>query len=275
MARARNIKPGLFENEILGQADPLLTILFVSLWCLADREGRLEDRPEKIRKFAFGYRDEKDINVERSLNELQRSGFIIRYEVDETKIIQVKKFKEHQTPHMHEKKSVLPPCDDKSLIRKDADKCTVQAPHINGASTIVKRSDSLIPDTGYLIPDNRYPIPNTKAKTRQKLPDMDFEKFWQLFPKREGANKTQTFRVWQKNLNNGVSQDEMLRGADRYRLYCIAENKEPKFILAGSTFLGPDLHYTLPWIANGNSKADMFDKWLTGSGGGQNDIIDI
>ncbi len=77
MPRARNIKPGLFSNEILGTADPLLTILFTSLWCLADKAGRLEDRPERIKAQTFPYRE--GINIERSLFELQRMGFIIRY----------------------------------------------------------------------------------------------------------------------------------------------------------------------------------------------------
>ena len=49
MARSRNIKPSLFKNEVLGVADPLYTILFEGLWVLADREGRLEDRPLRIK----------------------------------------------------------------------------------------------------------------------------------------------------------------------------------------------------------------------------------
>ena len=54
--RARNLKPGLFKNEILGSADALLTILFEGLWCMADREGRLEDRPLRICAVIFPYR---------------------------------------------------------------------------------------------------------------------------------------------------------------------------------------------------------------------------
>ena len=48
MARARNIKPGFFANENLAECDPLARLLFAGLWCLADREGRLEDRPKRI-----------------------------------------------------------------------------------------------------------------------------------------------------------------------------------------------------------------------------------
>ena len=48
MARARNIKPALFKNEVLGVADPIATLLFIGLWTLADRRGILEDRPLQI-----------------------------------------------------------------------------------------------------------------------------------------------------------------------------------------------------------------------------------
>ena len=50
MARARNIKPGFFDNETLGELPALTRLLFIGLWCLADREGRLQDRPKRIKK---------------------------------------------------------------------------------------------------------------------------------------------------------------------------------------------------------------------------------
>lgn len=265
MPRARNIKPAIFKNEILGTADPNLTLLFISLWCLADREGRLEDRPERIKAETFPYR--MGVAIERSLNELQRSGFIIRYKVGDLKVIQVTEFCKHQSPHHTEKKSVLPPCDAKALILKTDGEVPVKTPLVVRDLPVVERSDSLIPDS--LIPD--YLIPE-KAPTR-KQEDREFEYFWTIYPKRPGANKTQAFRVWQANLKKGVSSTDMLRGADRYLKHCQAEGKEPKYILQAATFLGPDQHYALEWKA-GSSKADTFDNWLTG-GGGSNDIIDI
>jgi hypothetical protein len=107
MARARNIKPALFKNELLGQADPLLTILFTSLWCLADREGRLEDRPLRIKAETFPYRDGIDMNG--MLAFLEENEFIERYEVAGQKYIQITKFAQHQTPHHMEVGSVIPP----------------------------------------------------------------------------------------------------------------------------------------------------------------------
>lgn len=106
MARARNIKPSLFKNEVLGVADPLLTILFTSLWCLADKRGRLEDRPLRIKAETFPYREGVDING--YLTELSRLEFIHRYVVDGLAIIQIINFEKHQNPHHTEKESELP-----------------------------------------------------------------------------------------------------------------------------------------------------------------------
>lgn len=106
MARARNIKPSLFKNEVLGVADPLLTILFEGLWCLADCNGVLEDRPLRIKAEIFPYREISDLNI--FLQELEMMGFITRYSHAKTALIQVNKFIEHQKPHPTEKGSGYP-----------------------------------------------------------------------------------------------------------------------------------------------------------------------
>lgn len=109
MARTRSIKPGFFDNEILGGLAPLTRLLFIGLWCQADREGRLEDRPRKLKKTILGYDDLTAEDVDNMLSELDSSGFIIRYQVEETQYIQVINFVKHQNPHMKEKASEIPP----------------------------------------------------------------------------------------------------------------------------------------------------------------------
>jgi len=148
MARARNIKPSIFKNELLGEGDPLLTILFAGLWCLADREGRLEDRPLRIKAEIFPYRNLPEFNG--YLTELERLDFIQRYVVNGQAIIQVKNFKRHQNPHKTEKASELPKYQEKS----DGCTTTVKTPLNNGEETEAAR---LIPDSGFLIPDSGLP----------------------------------------------------------------------------------------------------------------------
>jgi hypothetical protein len=110
VARARNIKPGFFKNEVLGVADPLYSLLFEGLWVLADREGRLEDRPLRIKGEVFPYRD--GLDMEAMLNWLQQNGFIRRYVADGKRCILVLEFVKHQNPHKNETASELPPPEE-------------------------------------------------------------------------------------------------------------------------------------------------------------------
>lgn len=104
--RARNIKPGFFENELLVELPPAARLVFIGMWCMADREGRLEDRPKKIKLQILPY---DSLDVDEYLNELARMNFITRYSVDGSKYIQIENFLKHQNPHQNESKSIIPP----------------------------------------------------------------------------------------------------------------------------------------------------------------------
>lgn len=146
MARARNIKPQLFDNEVLAELDPFARLLFIGLWCWADREGRLEDRPKRIHKEILGY---DSCDCDRLLNDLHRTGFITRYSVGGEKYIQITKFTKHQNPHHQEKESVIPEFIlDKSEITPRQDE-------------IITEPIVLIPDSLILIPDSLNQIPDT------------------------------------------------------------------------------------------------------------------
>jgi hypothetical protein len=134
MARARNIKPGFFTNDILAECEPLARILFQGLWCHADREGRLEDRPRKLKAEILPY-DECDI--ENLLSQLTRHGFIVRYQHGDGRFIQVVNFVKHQNPHVKESESTIP------------------APCLSGAKP---EQAGLIPDSPLLIPDSPIPM---------------------------------------------------------------------------------------------------------------------
>ena len=95
MARARNIKPGFFNNEDLAECSLAARLCFAGLWTLADREGRLEDRPKRIKGELFRF---DSLDVEPLLKELAHRGFILRYEVDGRGLIQVVAFHKHQNP---------------------------------------------------------------------------------------------------------------------------------------------------------------------------------
>lgn len=154
MARARNIKPAFFTNELLGTEDPMVSLTFLGLWCLADKEGILEDRPLRIKAELFPYRDSLDVNG--YLTVLSRLGFVVRYKNGDSRFLKVMNFKKHQSPH-HTEKAKGYPCHEhsNSLILGDNGEITVKLPLENSKKKVLERSDSLIPDS--LIPDSLIP----------------------------------------------------------------------------------------------------------------------
>lgn len=105
MARSRNIKPGFFQNEDLADLDFATRLLFIGMWTEADREGRLEDRPKRLKIALF---PADDVDMEPMLAALHGKGFISRYQREGKQIIQIVKWAKHQNPHKREGASVLP-----------------------------------------------------------------------------------------------------------------------------------------------------------------------
>lgn len=153
--RARNIKPGFYLNSKLADCDPLARILYTGLWCMADRRGRLEDDPRKIKVSILPY-DNVDIGT--MLEQLQTHAFILRYEAKGIRYIQITKFEKHQYPHVRETDSTIP------------------APYKHHASTGRKR---LNPESPILNPESPipvtpggvrpYPMPDPKAEPQKCL----------------------------------------------------------------------------------------------------------
>lgn len=108
MARTRSIKPGFFRNERLCELPISTRVLFAGLWTIADREGRLEDRPKRIKVEIFPY---DNVNVDEGLEELSQAGFIVRYEVGGGHYIAIPTWKKHQNPHVKEVPSTIPAPD--------------------------------------------------------------------------------------------------------------------------------------------------------------------
>lgn len=165
MARSRNIKPGFFTNELLAELPAFDRLLFVGLWCLADREGRLEDRPKRIKMELFPC---DSYDVSEGLESLRAAGFVDRFQVESFSVVEIVNFAKHQSPHGSEKDSTLPDCNGYLTVNERRKNVVVphqsKKVHIKESLSNVKpplevvdpnvpeRPDSLIPDS--LIPDS-------------------------------------------------------------------------------------------------------------------------
>jgi len=226
MARSRNLKPGFFHNEYLVELPTETRLLFAGLPCIADRLGRLDDRPKKIKMQLFPA-DIFDVDV--MLNDLQVSGFILRYEVSGNKYIQIINFLKHQHPHKDEKKSTIP-----EPYKHDAN--TVQQPDKHSPNPAL----TLNPSTLTLNP-------------KEHMSDSD-ESDLTTKPKKKSAKKTQLPADWKPPLD--------------YRDYCTLKRPELNVDLVAENFLDYYLSHGKPmadwkrtwqrWVRNerGNQKAN-------------------
>ncbi|MGE5650932.1 MAG: hypothetical protein ACM34A_12115 [Bacillota bacterium] len=236
MARARNIKPGFFTNDVLAEVDPLGRILFAGLWTIADREGRLEDRPKKIKAQILPY---DDCNCDELLQDLHKYGFILRYELNGNQYIQIIKWAEHQNPHVKEADSTIPAPDKNSAS-------TVQAQE----KTETSRADSLNP-----ITDSLNPHTSSKPAARGDEYSDEFEEAWEIYPSRPGASKRETFQAWNARLKAGVGVSVLLAGTRRYAAYVKAMGTEPQYIKQPKSFFGPGEHYLADWTPSAKARA--------------------
>lgn len=153
MARARNIKPGFFSNEDIAELSFGSRLLFIGLWTLSDREGRLEDRPKRIRGELFRFDDVSTETLSEWLDVLANKGFIVRYCVGKENYIQITNFVKHQNPHKKEQASSIPGPSE-----------IVASPVITGQDREKPDHAGLIPSS--LIPDSGFSdSPNSDSVT--------------------------------------------------------------------------------------------------------------
>jgi hypothetical protein len=209
VARSRNIKPGFFSNDVLAELDPLTRLLFIGLWTLSDRAGRLEDRPKRIKAEVMAY---DNCDVDAMLNSLQERGFILRYVANGVKAIQIINWDKHQNPHVKEADSTIP------------------APDMHGASTVqAGKAEQPKPERAGLIPDSGFLIPDTKA-----LPG--FDRFWSAWPKSERkGSRSKCMEAWRRA---GAERD-----ADAVIAHVEALKRSASWMKDGGAFIPAPLVY--------------------------------
>lgn len=160
--RSRNIKPGFFKNEDLAECEPLARILYTGLWCYADREGRFEWRPKRIKAEVFPY---DNLDISKLLQQLIAAGMVKQYNIDGHDYGCVKRFLDHQRPHHKEAESTIP--GPKTPENYQPETSTDQ-----GTSEHVPLPpDVLIPDT-LIHKDRKEPKP--KKRKIRKAPPVHF-----------------------------------------------------------------------------------------------------
>ena len=100
--RSRIIQYGFFTNEELSELPFQTRLLFIGLWTIADKAGRLEYRPKKLKAIIFPY---DDANIDDMIHSLESYNFL--YLDENREFIQITKWDKHQNPHWNETESEI------------------------------------------------------------------------------------------------------------------------------------------------------------------------
>ena len=169
--RIRYLKPEFFEDEHLAELPFEARLFFAGLWNFADKAGRLEDRPARLKVKIFPY---DKVDVEKCLELLSKPkngigrSFIQRYETNNERYIQIVAWDKHQKPHHTEKASQIPPAPplkDKDKENGDGE-CRVDSTESShGVTTVKNLCISIINDLNEVLKTNY----RTDSKTTETL----------------------------------------------------------------------------------------------------------
>ncbi len=224
MARIRYLKPEFFKDEDLADLKYQTRITFQGLWCYADREGRLEDRPKYLKAEIFPY---DNVDMDKELDILSkpkaRTGkpFIIRYNINNNKYIQILEFLKHQKPHHTEKDSeILEPTlkdkgngdgEDKGNGKAQQSECEVKERVNNGEVTV----------------------------------KFDFESIWKRYPRKKGKEKA--IRSFNKQIKTADKWTLINKCLDNYLKEIEILEREEQYILHGSTWFNESWKDYVEW----------------------------
>jgi hypothetical protein len=244
MARARNIKPAFFSNDLLAEIDPVGRLLFIGLWTIADFKGDIEWREKRIKAQVLPYDncDVRDIAIN-----LDKLGFIRFYSDNGTTYINIINFTKHQNPHKNEREkgSEIPAYTELMRQAIDLKGLTINRDlsGLNQDENGTNPADSLI-----LIPDPCSPDPDSlNLKPQSNLPAIAEEYVFKL-----PTNKTDVFYlVTNEEINNYKSTYQAVDINQQYReiiSWLNTNNKNRKTIGGMPKFINA-------WLSKAQNKA--------------------
>lgn len=234
MARSRWIKPEFFKHERLADLPPLHRLLFIGLWCQADRAGRLEDRPARLKIECLPY---DDVDIVSMLDDLARHPdfLIVRYEQNGQALIRIPGFRRHQNLHPREPASLLPCMDDASSCIDDA--CGM-----------------------HMVEEYKNASSSSPGGVQRGADATAFETFWIAYPPREGVRtgKQAARAAWKRVSEADVAP--LMAALERLKRTKQWTRDDGKFIPHASTFLNQRRWEDDPAPAPGKGGKD-FSSW--------------
>lgn len=205
MARIRTIKPEFPQSESVGKLSRDARLLFVLIWTHVDDEGRARAASRMLASLLFPYDDDAPKLIEGWLGDLERNGFIQRYEVDGSRYMQVVNWLKHQKID-HPSKSKIPAFEESLAKPREV-------------------SRDLAPDLGPRTLDQEEgepkgspcPKPSKSVRTRIDYPS-DFEDWWKAYPTDQNMSKAEALKAWRQL--GPEDRQKAIAAAPRFRIWC-------------------------------------------------------
>lgn len=230
MARSRTLHPTFHTNHELFLTESSsglpLRVAYSGLWCHADREGRFEWNPMRLK---LGILPFDGCDFAAVLDALAEAQFIVRYTVDGKDYGHIPTFADHQHPHPREAASKIPA--PPRLAKGNPRRAKGQPRTRRGTAKSVGLSSL------------RTLKPSDSQDLRTQVTDDSFGEAWALYPRRPNNSRAAALRAWEARVEAGEDPAAMLDGTRRYAAYIAATSTKPQFVKLGSTFYGPDQHY--------------------------------
>lgn len=172
MARIRTIKPEFFTSEDIVALSPMARLLYIALWCEADREGRLAWKPKT---FKMRYLPADDCDVSALCDELTQGGLVRLYGDG---LAYIPNFGKHQHLNPREATSTLPDPHASSTRAARVEHATVTV-ETRGSDTQVGREGK-----GREVNPSS---PDKPAMEAEKF-SPTFETFWAAYPRKVGKD---------------------------------------------------------------------------------------
>lgn len=165
MARIRTIKPEFFTSEDIVSLSPMARLLYIALWCEADKEGRMHWKP---RTFKMRYLPADDVSIDDLCSEIVDAGLVVLYGDG---YAHIPGFSRHQHINPRESASTIP-------SPEEIDASTTRQPRVSDAQ--VGRKEGKERNTRHASIDD----------------DVGFASFWAAFPNKKA--KQDAFKAWSK-----------------------------------------------------------------------------
>lgn len=208
MARIRTIKPEFFTSEDIVALSPLARLLYIALWCEADREGRMAWKPLT---FKIRYLPVEACDITALCQELLDRGLVRLYGDG---LAFIPKFSDHQHVNPRESASTFPAPGDASSTRaaRVIDATVTHREERKGKEGKVEDASRGDASRGSRLDPQWRPSAEEHRWAVDERPDIDVavevEKFRDYWHGKAGAGATKrdwtaTWRNWIRNARAG------------------------------------------------------------------------